>query len=83
MDQDEPKIYQETIKGLNSEKWFEAMRSEMEFMYTSQVWTLINLCEGIKPIKCKWVFKRKLTLTVMYKPLRGDWWQKVSNKFIV
>ena len=28
-------------------------------MYTNQVWTLVNPPEGIKPIGCKWIFKKK------------------------
>ena len=28
-------------------------------MYTNQVWTLVDAPEGIKPIGCKWVFKKK------------------------
>ena len=28
-------------------------------MYTNQVWTLVDPPEGIKPIGCKWVFKKK------------------------
>ncbi|PKI73152.1 hypothetical protein CRG98_006439 [Punica granatum] len=35
------------------------MRSEMESMYTNQVWTLVDPPEGVKPIGCKWVFKKK------------------------
>ena len=35
------------------------MRSEMDSMYSNQVWNLVHPPEGIKPIKCKWVFKRK------------------------
>ena len=37
MDQDEPVTYTEAITGLESEKWLEAMKSEMDFMYTNQV----------------------------------------------
>ena len=28
-------------------------------MYTNQVWTLVDPPEGIKPIGCKWIFKKK------------------------
>ena len=59
MDQDEPTTYEEAVNGLESEKWLEAMGSEMESMYTNQVWTLVDAPEGIKPIGCKWVFKKK------------------------
>ena len=62
MDQDKPKTYQEAIKGSNSEKWLEAMRSEMESMYTNQVWTLVDPLEGIKPTECKWALKKKANM---------------------
>ncbi|WRX10535.1 Reverse transcriptase [Theobroma cacao] len=35
------------------------MKPEMDAMDTNQVWTLVDPPEGIKPIGCKWVFKRK------------------------
>ncbi|KAK8986979.1 hypothetical protein V6N11_055296 [Hibiscus sabdariffa] len=56
---DEPKTYQEAVSSPNSEKWLEAMRSEMDSMSDNQVWTLVEPPEGIKPIGCKWVFKKK------------------------
>ena len=31
----------------------------MEFMEINHVWTLVDIPEGIKPIGCKWIFKRK------------------------
>ncbi|KAK9001077.1 hypothetical protein V6N11_082869 [Hibiscus sabdariffa] len=54
VDQDEPKTYQD------SKKWLEAMRSEMDSMSENQVWTLVEPPEGIKPIGCKWVFKKQI-----------------------
>ena len=35
------------------------MNSEMDSMYENQVWTLVDPPEGVIPIGCKWVFKRK------------------------
>ncbi|KAL4361053.1 hypothetical protein GQ457_04G019690 [Hibiscus cannabinus] len=58
VDQDEPKTYQEAVASPDSEKWLEAMRSEMDSMSDNQVWTLVEPPEGIKPIGCKWVFKK-------------------------
>ncbi|KAK8608943.1 hypothetical protein V6N13_025253 [Hibiscus sabdariffa] len=57
--QDEPKTYQEAVSSPDSEKWLEAMRSEMDSMSNNQVWTLVEPPEGIKSIGCKWVFKKK------------------------
>ncbi|KAK8713447.1 hypothetical protein V6N13_148664 [Hibiscus sabdariffa] len=62
MDQDEPKTYQEAVTSPNSEKWLEAMRSEMDSMSKNQVWTLVEQLEGVKPIGCKWVFKKKIDM---------------------
>ena len=39
--------------------WKSAMKSVMDSMYTNQVWTLVDAPEGVKPISCKWVFKKK------------------------
>ncbi|KAK8554368.1 hypothetical protein V6N12_031332 [Hibiscus sabdariffa] len=62
VDQDEPKTYQEAVLSPDSEKWLEAMRSEMDSMSNNQVWTLVEPPEGIKPIGCKWVFKKKIDM---------------------
>ena len=35
------------------------MKSEMESMKVNDVWILVDPLEGVKPIECKWVFKRK------------------------
>ncbi|KAK8974498.1 hypothetical protein V6N11_063120 [Hibiscus sabdariffa] len=58
VDQDEPKTYEEAVASSDSEKWLGAMRSEMDSMSDNQVWTLVEPPEGIKPIGCKWVFKK-------------------------
>ena len=31
----------------------------MESMYSNQVWTLVDPAVGVKPIGCKWIYKRK------------------------
>ena len=35
------------------------MNSEIESMYSNQIWDIIEAPEGIKSIGCKWVYKRK------------------------
>ncbi|PKI57918.1 hypothetical protein CRG98_021706 [Punica granatum] len=51
IDNDEPTTYAEAVIGPDSKKWLEAMRSEMESMYTNQVWNLVDPPEGVKPIR--------------------------------
>ncbi|KAL8157127.1 hypothetical protein AgCh_002003 [Apium graveolens] len=60
IDDDDPVTYNEAMSSVDSEKWHSAMKSEMESMYTNQVWTLVEAPEGVKPIGCKWVYKRKI-----------------------
>ncbi|KAK8624593.1 hypothetical protein V6N13_089485 [Hibiscus sabdariffa] len=71
IDQDEPKTYQEAVASPDSEKWVEAMRSEMDSMSENQVWTLVEPPEGIKPIGCKWVFKKKTDMDGNVQTYKG------------
>ncbi|KAK8705107.1 hypothetical protein V6N13_048715 [Hibiscus sabdariffa] len=68
---DEPKTYQEAVSSPDSEKWLEAMRSEMDSMSDNQVWTLVEPPEGIKPIGCKWVFKKKTDMDGNVQTYKG------------
>ena len=36
------------------------MKSEIDLMRSNQVWTLVDLPEGIVPIGCKWIYKRRI-----------------------
>ncbi|XP_021278468.1 uncharacterized protein LOC110412265 [Herrania umbratica] len=66
----EPTIYEEAISNIDSNKWLEPMKSEMDAMHVTQVWTLVDALERVKPIGCKWVFKRKTNMdgnVQMYK----------------
>ncbi|KAL0427934.1 UNVERIFIED_CONTAM: Retrovirus-related Pol polyprotein from transposon RE2 [Sesamum latifolium] len=56
----DPKTYGEAMSDIDSDKWFEAMKSEMDSMGSNQVWTLVDPPKGVRPVGCKWVYKRKL-----------------------
>ncbi|KAL4388403.1 hypothetical protein GQ457_09G021430 [Hibiscus cannabinus] len=72
VDQDEPKNYQEVVSSPDSEKWLEAMRSEMDSMPENQVWTLVEPSKRVKPMGCKWIFKKKTDMDEMYRHTRGN-----------
>ena len=55
----DPIIYMDAMQRANTDKWLEAMKSEMEFMKVNNVWILVDPPEGIKFIGCKWIFKKK------------------------
>ncbi|KAK8609034.1 hypothetical protein V6N13_025341 [Hibiscus sabdariffa] len=78
VNQDEPKTYQEAVASPDSEKWLEAMRSEMDSMSENQVWTLVEPPEGIKPIGCKWVFKKKTDMDGNVQTYKGRLVAKVA-----
>ncbi|KAL0293958.1 UNVERIFIED_CONTAM: hypothetical protein Sradi_6911300 [Sesamum radiatum] len=52
--------YGEAMSNIDSDKWLEAMRSEMESIGSNQVWTLVDPPKHVKPTGCKWVYKCKL-----------------------
>ena len=49
----------EAMQRPDSQKWHEAMKSEMGSIEINSVWTLVDSSKGIKLIRCKWIFKRK------------------------
>ena len=51
--------YMEAMQRPDSQKWLEAMKFEMKSMEINSVWTLVDPSEGIKPIGCKKIFKKK------------------------
>ncbi|KAL2454284.1 putative retrotransposon Ty1-copia subclass protein [Abeliophyllum distichum] len=51
-----------TSSAVDSKRCQEAMESEMNSMYEDKVWTLIDPPEGVKPIGCKWVYKKKVDM---------------------
>ena len=59
IENDEPTTYEESLNSSESDQWLNAMKSEMDSMYTNQGWTLVDPPEGIKPIGFKWIFKKK------------------------
>ena len=59
IENDESTTYEKSLNSLESYQWLKAMKSEMDSMYTNQVWTLVDPPEGIKPIGCKWIFNKK------------------------
>ena len=43
----------------DSDRWLEAMKSEIESMYENKMWTLVDLPDDGQAIENKWIFKRK------------------------
>ena len=58
LDHDEPTNYEEAMMSPDSDKWLEAMKSEIGSMYENKVWTLVDLPDDRQAIENKWIFKK-------------------------
>ena len=59
LDNGEPSNYEEAMAGPDSDKWLEAIKSEIGSMYENEVWTLTDLPDDRQAIENKWIFKKK------------------------
>ena len=56
---EDPITNMDAMQRSNSELWLKAMESKMESTMVNEVRSLVDPPKGIKPIGCKWIFKRK------------------------
>jgi hypothetical protein len=59
LDNGEHTNYEEAMASPDSDKWLEAMKSEIGSMYENKVWTLVDLPDDRRAIENKWIFKKK------------------------
>jgi hypothetical protein len=59
LDNDKPATYAEAMMDPDFEKWQVAMRSEIDSMGENQVWNLVDPSDGVRPVECKWIYKKK------------------------
>ena len=69
LDNDEPMSYGEAMVGPYSDKWLEAVKSEIGSMYENKVWTLVDLPDDRQAIENKWIFKKKADFAMIEKVL--------------
>ena len=55
----DPYTHEQAMNDIDAHHWVQAMKSELDSMYSNQVWDLVKAPKGIKPVGCKWVYKRK------------------------
>ena len=46
------------------------MKSELDSMYSNHVWHLVKVPNDIKPVGCKWVYKRKRGIDGKVEPFK-------------
>ena len=55
----EPATYIEAVVSGDREKWISTMQEEMQSLEKNGTWELVHLLKYKKPVRCKWIFKRK------------------------
>ena len=65
----EPETYRQAVSSTESERWREAMKSELESLQENSTYTVMKLPPGQKAVHSKWVYKVKKNTdgTVRYK----------------
>ena len=59
LDNNEPTSYGEAMVGPYSDKWLEAMKSEIVSIYQNKAWTLMDLPDDRQSIEINGSFKKK------------------------
>jgi hypothetical protein len=59
----EPSNYSEAITSADRNNWMAAMQDEMESLEKNGTWDLVKLPKNKKPIHCKWIYKRKESIS--------------------
>ena len=57
--EDDPINFHQALESSKSQEWIDAMNEEIKSMKNNDVWDLVPLPEGVKPIGCKRIFKTK------------------------
>ena len=81
LDNNEPMSYGEAMVGPNSDKWLEAMKSEIGSMYQNKAWTLVDLPNDRQTIEINGSLRRRRTWMVMSPSMKLDLWRRVFHKF--
>ena len=55
-----PQTFKEAMSIPEAPFWKEAINSEIESIMHNHTWELVDLPSGMKPLGCKWIFKKKL-----------------------
>ena len=57
--EDDPISFSQAKQCVNSKNWIDAIKDEMKSMEDNDVWDLVELPKGVKPIGWKWILKTK------------------------
>ena len=65
-------IYKEAIDDVDIDLWQKVIESILESMYSNKIWDLIDPPGGVKPFRCKLVYKRKREIDGKVKTFKAS-----------
>ena len=57
--ENDPISFLEATSAPDAKHWDKAIKTELDSIKKNNMWTLVDLPKGAKPIGCKWIFKKK------------------------
>ena len=64
----EPASYTKVVSCDESSQWVMAMNEEIESLHKNGTWALTELPEGKRPLRCKWIYKKKDSIPGVENP---------------
>ena len=81
LDHGKPTNYEEAMMSPDSDRWLEAMKSEIGSMYENKVWTSVDLPDDRQALRINGSSRGRRTLMVVLLSTKLDLSQKVFDKF--
>ena len=78
--EDDPKTFEEAMTSKDSTFWKEAVNDEIDSILSNNTWVLVDQPTGLKPIGCKWVFRRKYNTNGSIQTFKARLVAKALNK---
>ena len=66
----EPEIFENSINLEQNDKWLEGMKTEMEILYKTEIWDLVQKEKGRNIIPGRWAYKINMSQTEILKSLK-------------
>ena len=57
--EDDPANFAKAMESHDAEQRLKAMHKELDSIFKNEVWNLTKLSTGRKPVRCKWVLRKK------------------------